>query len=154
MPGTSPRASGWSPAQLLALVIGALYVVIGLAGFFVTGFSGFVDPDGELLLGIFQVNPAHNVVHLLIGVAGLGLATTLVRARIYGWLLAVGYGAAFVYGLFFATTDHAANFLALNQADNVLHVASVVVGLVIVFWASHDLGDLRVGSREEARARR
>jgi hypothetical protein len=71
----------------------------------------------------------HNVVHILIGVAGLVLARTLAGARTYGWLLAVGYGAAFVYGLVALGKDW--DVLSLNAADNGLHLATALVGLVI-----------------------
>ena len=54
---------------------------------------------------------------------------TLAGARTYGWLLAVGYGAAFVYGLF--AVGEAWDFLSINWADNVLHLATALVGLVI-----------------------
>lgn len=66
--------------------------MVGVAGFAVTGFDGFADPDGELLLGLFEVNPLHNIVHLLIGGAGLALWNRLDQARIYGWLLAIATG--------------------------------------------------------------
>lgn len=121
------------PAQWLALVIGVVYVLVGLAGFAVTGFDGFAEPDGDLLLG-FEVNPLHNIVHLVIGAAGLGLWNRLDRARAYGWLLAIGYGATFVYGLFVVNSDDPANFLAINQADNWLHAVSAVAGLAIALW--------------------
>ena len=83
--------------------------------------------DKHLL--VFEINGMHNVVHILIGVAGLVLARTLSGARTYGWLLAVGYGAAFLYGLF--AVGQAWDFLSLNWADNVLHLATALVGLVI-----------------------
>lgn len=146
---TNPQAAGSAgkhPAQYLALTIGIVYVLVGLLGFFNTGFDGFAEPEGELVLGIFEVNPLHNIVHLLIGGAGLALWSTLDRARIYGWLLAVGYGATFVYGLFVADTTDAANFLALNSADNWLHIVSVLAGLAIALWpakhgsATHETG--------------
>jgi hypothetical protein len=92
------------PAQWLALAIGVLYLLVGVAGFAVTGFDGFTEPDGDLLLGVFEVNPLHNIVHLLIGAAGVALWSRLDRARPFGRLLVVGYGAAFVYGLFVAET--------------------------------------------------
>jgi hypothetical protein len=38
-------------------------------------------------------------------------------ARTYGWLLAAGYGLAFLYGLF-AAGNSDINFLSLNGADN------------------------------------
>jgi hypothetical protein len=129
------------PAQWLALAVGVAFVLAGLAGFAVTGFDGFADPEGDLLLGIFEVNPLHNIVHLLIGAAGLALWNRLDRARIFGWLLAAGYGATFVYGLFVANTDDQVNILALNQADNWLHLASALAGLAIALWPARDRRD-------------
>jgi hypothetical protein len=126
------------PAQWLALAIGAVYVLVGLVGFAVTGFDGFAAPEGDLLLGIFEINPLHNVVHILIGAAGLALWNRLDRARVFGWLLAVGYGAVFVYGLFVAGSDQPANFLALNQGDNGLHIFSALAGLAIALWPAGD----------------
>jgi uncharacterized protein DUF4383 len=41
-------------------------------------------------------------VHLAIGLAGLELWRRLDTAKTYGWLLAAGYGLAFIYGLFAA----------------------------------------------------
>jgi hypothetical protein len=114
--------------EVLALAFGAVYILVGIVGFFVTGFDNFFEHTGRTLLW-FEINGMHNVVHLLIGVAGLLLARTLAGARTYGWLLAVGYGAAFVYGLFAVGEDW--DFLSLNVADNVLHIATALVGLVI-----------------------
>ena len=115
--------------QWLALVIGVVYLLVGLAGFLVTGFDGFTEHDhSQNLLG-FAVNPLHNIVHIVIGAAGIALSRTLAGARTYGWLLAVGYGAAFVYGLI--AINQPWDFLNINAADNVLHIASAVVGLVM-----------------------
>jgi len=118
--------------QTLALAFGVVYLLVGIVGFFITGFDGFVSnrTDGnEDMLLIFMINPLHNVVHILIGLAGIALSRTLAGARTYGWLLAVGYGAAFVYGLIAIDQDW--DFLNINGADNVLHIATAVVGLVM-----------------------
>ena len=131
---SADRTSERHPAQWLALAIGVTYAVVGLVGFALTGFSGFAEPSGELLLGVFEINPLHNVVHLVIGVAGVALWRPLARARMYGWLLAAGYGLTFLYGLFAADREEPANFLALNQGDNWLHVFSVLAGLAIALW--------------------
>ena len=64
---TSTRA----PHQVLALVIGAVYLLVGIAGFFVTGFDGFAEHDHDQTLLGFAINPLHNIVHLLIGILGL-----------------------------------------------------------------------------------
>lgn len=126
------------PAQYLALAIGVVYTIVAIWGFFLTGFDNFAAPQGELIMGLFEVNPLHNVVHLLIGVAGLALWNTLGNARIYGWILVAAYVPTFLYGLFVANTDDPANFLALNQADNWLHAVSALAGLAIALWPAGD----------------
>jgi ABC-type transport system involved in multi-copper enzyme maturation permease subunit len=120
------------PAQLLALAIGAVYTLVGIVGFFVTGFDNFASETNETLLG-FEINPLHNIVHLLIGLAGLALWRRLDTARTYGWLLAAGYGLAFIYGLF-AAGNRDINFLSLNGADNILHLVSALAGVAIALW--------------------
>ena len=120
------------PSQLLALIIGAVYTLIGIAGFLVTGFENFASETNKTLLG-FEINPLHNLVHLAIGLAGLALWRRLDTARTYGWLLAAGYGLTFIYGLF-ATGNSDINFLSINGADNGLHLVSAAAGLAIALW--------------------
>jgi hypothetical protein len=127
-----PDATTRHPAQLLALAIGVVYTLIGIAGFFVTGFDNFAAETDKTLLG-FEINPLHNIVHLAIGLAGLALWRRLDTARTYGWLLAAGYGLAFIYGLF-AAGNRDSNFLSLNGADNILHLVSALAGVAIALW--------------------
>jgi uncharacterized membrane protein YuzA (DUF378 family) len=56
-----------------------VYLIIGLLGFFVTGFENFASETNETLLG-FEINPLHNIVHVVIGAAGIALAPTLATA--------------------------------------------------------------------------
>ena len=128
-------------AQKLALLVGAAYTLAGLAGFLVTGFDDFAEVTGETLLGL-EVNPLHNIVHLAIGIAGLVMARRLDTTRAYGWLLFVGYGATFVYGLF-AVDDDDINLLSINNPDNVLHLVSALAGLAIALLAHRRLQELR-----------
>lgn len=119
--------------QRLAQVIGVAYVLVGVLGFFVTGFDDFASPTpDEKLLGVFQLNPLHNIVHLLIGFGGLALYKRRDTARAYGAALVAGYGLTFVYGLFVAGQETAANFISLNAADNGLHLVSALAGVAIV----------------------
>ena len=126
--GNNVAGRGRTVPEILALAFGAIYTLIGIIGFFITGFENFFEHTDKTLLG-FEINGMHNVVHILIGVAGLVLGRTLAGARTYGWVLAVGYGAAFVYGLLAIDKDW--DFLSLNWADNILHLATALVGLVI-----------------------
>jgi hypothetical protein len=124
---TNTGARPWP--QLLALAFGAIYLLVGIVGFLITGFDNFAGQTDETLI-VFDINPLHNVVHLLIGVVGLALSRTLAGARTFGLLLAVGYGLAFVYGLFAVGQDW--DILNLNWADNILHLSSAIVGGAIV----------------------
>ena len=94
--------------------------------------DNFASETDKTLLG-FEINPLHNIVHLAIGLAGLALWRRLDTARTYGWLLAAGYGLAFIYGLF-AAGNSDINFLSLNGADNGLHLVSAVAGVAIALW--------------------
>ncbi|AZZ54011.1 MULTISPECIES: DUF4383 domain-containing protein [Rathayibacter] len=115
-----------SPNRLLATLFGAVYVVVGLLGFVVTGGVQFLATEGGLLLGVFEVNPLHNIAHLLIGGALLiaGLSTTSAAKTVNTTVGAV-YLLLGVVGFFLVNT--ALNVLALNTADHFLHLASALV---------------------------
>lgn len=134
---STPTTTRRHPAQWLALVIGIVYLLVGLVGFAITGFDGFAEHDhDETLLG-FAINPLHNIVHIVVGLLGVLLWRTLAQARTYGWILAIAYGAVFVYGLFVAG-DEDGNFLNINGADNGLHLVSALAGLLIALWPARD----------------
>ncbi|WP_454858706.1 DUF4383 domain-containing protein [Promicromonospora soli] len=119
--------------QRLALIVGVVFLLIGAAGFIVTGFSDVTGRDeSERLLG-FAVNPLHNAVHLLIGILGVSLWASSAGARVFGWILLLVYGAAFVYGLY-AVDNPEIDYLNTNDADNWLHLGGAVVGLLIAIW--------------------
>jgi ABC-type transport system involved in multi-copper enzyme maturation permease subunit len=129
---TAPR-SARGVHQWLALIVGVVFLLVGAAGFIITGFSGFMEhDDSQRLLG-FAINPLHNAVHLLIGILGVSLWAASTGARIFGWLLLVIYGAAFVYGLY-AVDNPEIDYLNTNDADNRLHLGGAVVGLLIAVW--------------------
>ena len=115
-----------SPNRIIATVFGAVYVLVGVLGFFVTGGVDFFATDGGLLLGVFAVNPLHNTAHLLIGAALLiaGLAT-VPAAKAVNTTVGAVYLILGIAGFFIA--DTALNILALNTADHFLHLASAIV---------------------------
>jgi hypothetical protein len=122
--------------QVLALAVGVLYLVIGAAGFLVTSAgpisaTGQDSGAGNGMLIVFMVSPLHNVIHLLVGAAGVALAWGRMSARLYGLMLFVAYTAIFAWGV--VVTGHGgSNPLALNWPDNWLHLASALVGLLIL----------------------
>lgn len=134
-----------SPNRLIGTVFGCVYVLVGSLGFAVTGGVAFIATEGSLLLGIFEVNPLHNLAHLLIGtallIAGLSNASSA-RATTTGMgalCLVLGLGG-------FVIADSALDILALNTADHLLHLASGIVLLGIGLTTDKDVGTLSSGT--------
>ncbi|GAA4002044.1 DUF4383 domain-containing protein [Allokutzneria multivorans] len=117
------------------MVVGAVYFLIGLVGFTVTGFDDFFMHDHDVHLLGFTVNPLHNLVHFAIGLAGAAASTGLRATAVFGWVLAIAYGAVFVFGLFAVSTPEI-NFLNINWADNGLHLVSAAVGVLVAVGAT------------------
>ncbi|GAA2442789.1 DUF4383 domain-containing protein [Streptomyces glaucus] len=123
---THATRSARSPVQQAALLVGAVFLLVGILGF-IPGITTdydtmkFASHDSDAkLLGVFQVSILHNLVHLAFGVAGLAMARAAATARTY--LLAGGavYLVLWLYGLIVGH-DSAANFVPLNTADDWLH---------------------------------
>jgi hypothetical protein len=54
----------YANARLYALGLGAVYILVAILG--------FIYGDGDAILGFIPINTEDNVLHLLIGVAGIG----------------------------------------------------------------------------------
>lgn len=119
-----------SPNRLIAVIFGAVYIVVGLLGFTVTSGVSFLATRGGMLLGLFMVNPLHNVAHLLIGAALLISGLVSVRtAKITNTVIGAAYLLLGIVGFFLVGT--AANVLALNTFDHFLHLGSAILLLAI-----------------------
>jgi hypothetical protein len=136
-----PARSGlrtWTPAQRFALLFGAVYVVVGVAGFAVTGFSDFTGMHHDALL-IFSVNPAHNVIHLALGLAWLAAAPHHRAAKTVNVAIGVFLGLVTVLGL--AGGMGVLGMSGLADPDNFLHLATATLALYF--------GSLAAGSPAE-----
>jgi len=122
-------STGGKVNSLLAGVVGAVFVVVGLLGFTVSGGHSLAGHTGGQLVGVFQVNTLHNLVHLAVGAVMIAAAIAGGRAA---RAVNVGIGAVYlalgVLGLFI-TGDNPLNIIALNGADNGLHL---VIGALLV----------------------
>ena len=127
-----------TPARRFGQVAGSVYAALGLLGFAVTGFAGFAATTGPSLFGL-RLNPLHNTLHLLIGVAlVLAAARGEDEARTISMLTAAAYGVVGLLGLALVGTD--GNVLALNHPDNVLHLLTAVVATLATV-ASRDVSE-------------
>jgi hypothetical protein len=130
-------------AQIAATVFGVIFLVIGVLGF-IPGITAnysalyFAGYGSEaVLLGLFQVSILHNVVHMLLGFAGLWMARSNSSARTYLIGAGVLYLLLFIYGLIIPLNSDA-NFVPLNWADNWLHLALAVVMIILGFVLGSD----------------
>ena len=127
-----------SPNRLVATIFGAVYVLVGLLGFTVTAGVDFIATDGGLLLGIFEVNPLHNIAHLLIGAALLiGGLSNVRAAKAVNLIVGAAYLLLGIVGFFIADTG--ANVLALNTADHFLHLGSALILLGVAIAADKNV---------------
>jgi hypothetical protein len=113
---------GRTPVQTAALLVGAVFLAVGILGFIpgITTDYGDIAFAGEgsdaMLLGIFEVSILHNIVHLLFGIAGLALARTIDGSRTY----LIGGGALYL-ALWLLGLVGGASWIPANTADNWLH---------------------------------
>lgn len=114
-----------NPQTAVAVLFGAVLALVGIAAPLVAGASG------EFI--VFGRNYLHDFVHLASGVAGLaaGYYAGGQYAGGYNKLLGVVYALVTLLG--FALSGLMADLLAINFADNVLHLALALVFLGVGF---------------------
>ena len=120
--------AGRSPAQLFALVFGAVLVAAGILGFFVNAsFEVAGDDRGTLIL--FDVNGWHNVVHLLSGAIGLAVVGSYAASRAYALGLGAVYVVVVILGFIVGDGGEIFGLIPINTEDNILHVLIAVAGI-------------------------
>jgi hypothetical protein len=105
------------------LFLGIVFIVVGILGFIP---NPIVSPTG-----IFVVNAAHNIVHLLSGaviLAGVFSFGSALGLKIIG----IVYAIVAVLGLVMGG-DMLLGMIAMNMADHWLHVALAVIILLAGF---------------------
>jgi Domain of unknown function (DUF4383) len=127
-----------SPNRLLGVVLGALHLVVGIAGFVVPGSTSFVDRHGGLLFGLLRVNPAQDVLHVLVGAALLLAALTrLAASKVVNTVAGTLFLVVGIAGLFIVGTG--VNYLSLNGVANVLHFGSAAILLAAGLGGDRDV---------------
>jgi len=130
-------------------LFGVLYVVIGVIGFAVTGFSNFLQNTGDyIFLSGLSVNPFHNVVHIAIG-GFLLIMSRQATSTAEGACLGVGifYVAAFVIGLVGPTNLTIIGMEGRGDLENFNHLLNgvILLGLGLASSAATDAQARRTG---------
>ena len=137
--------SSWSLPQAMAGAIGLFGLALGVAGLV---HAGHVEPffgvTGHELLGL-DLNPAHNALHLAVGVAGLCVMRSLRLTRAFGTVLYFFFGLQLLVGMV-AVYLPEWNLLGVDGAGNVMHALLALVGVAIA-WGPQNLADLRLRRR-------
>ena len=129
----------WTPAQRFAALFGAVYLAVAIAGFALTGFTGFGEGHEHTLV-IFAVNPLHNVIHLVLAIAWLASAPRHRTARLANLVLGVVLGLVTVLG--FVGGMGMLGMSGIADPDNFLHLATATLSLYF--------GSVAAGTRENA----
>jgi uncharacterized protein DUF4383 len=117
-------------AKTAALVIGIVFVLVGILGFIP---NPLISPTG-----LFAVNTMHNLVHLISGIVLL--------AGVYSFGAALGlkiigivYALVAILGFFIVGDDQMMlGMIHVNDADKWLHVLLAVVILIAGFALPED----------------
>ncbi len=117
-----------APARRFGLVAGTAYTALGVLGMAVTGFTGFTASRGVVLLGL-ELNGLQNLLHFTVGMLlVVGAARGEQTARILAMLTGASFAVLGLLGI--GMTGTAGNVLALNAADNALHLLTAAVATV------------------------
>ncbi len=100
----------------------------GLIAYSILGF--FMNP----ILGIFAVDTLHNIVHLVSGILAIWFARQGDdKGAMYAKVFGIVYLLVAVLGFMQASSGKILGLLAINGADNILHVILAVVLLYVGF---------------------
>lgn len=114
--------------RIVALTIGVVFLAVGLLGL-------ILNPTGGWLLSTFRVDLVHNLLHLVVGVAGLGVwFLGVVESRMFNKVLGAVYLILGVVGFIPPLFDNYGQLLGIvhiNNADNFLHL---VVGAIAAYF--------------------
>lgn len=146
LPSGHPAAGGpprpRHPSQIAVLVVGIVYVTVGVAGLLLGGERPGQAPR---VLG-FEVGLADNLVRVNVGLLGLAMWAERRTARSFGKLLAVAYGVSVVLGLL---GTGPVGVPPLHGPDGLLHLGNAVAA----HWPAASVTKAECGCGQAIQAR-
>ncbi len=133
--------------QYFALITGIFFLLFGILGF-IPGLVRVPPPSAATLevfdygygylLGLFPINIAHNLIHIIVGLLGLFSAIALGGSRLYGRGILLFYGLLTVMGLI-PYTNTTFGLVPIFGHDVWLHAIFAALGFYYGFIASPGL---------------
>lgn len=120
-----------APVRWAAIICAMFFLAIGFVGFYPGVTANFNQIEmgygsEAMVLGIFQVSVLHNVVHLILGAAGLALSRSSHTARAYLRIAGGITALLFLFGLI-VDPSAMANFVPLNAVDTWAYLVMAIV---------------------------
>jgi hypothetical protein len=121
-----------TPGQLFALVIGAVYLLVGLVGFFFA--SEFTKGSAGDEFIIFRLNHLHNIIHVALGAGWLLASRTASAAKSINLLFGVVLLIVALLGFTAIDLVHTLfNIVEGSDPDNFLHL---VTGALAIYFGT------------------
>ena len=107
---------------MLYMLFGVIFLVVGILGFF-----------NNPILGLFEVNTVHNLIHIVSGIIALAMVSKgEAQAKLFGKVFGIVYALVAVLGFLLPGGD-IFGLMTVNMADNVLHIVLAIVFLWVGF---------------------
>jgi len=116
-----------STVQTVAFLFGAIYLAVGVLGF-LPFLGGSATMTNSRLLGLFNINLLHNLVHVVIGIAGVAAAASLANSRRFCQVVGV---ILLLLGVIGAVLPNPLGLLYIGELDVPLHL---VTGAVLAYF--------------------
>jgi Domain of unknown function (DUF4383) len=133
--------SKWTANRITALVIGIIFALIGIIGFF----TPTENATGvRAVFGIFDVDTLHSIINLVVGLLGIASAFTgqsHTFNRIFGIVFVLFGLLGLIPALYFPSGSYGTDnglFLSLvhdNAGDHILHLITGIAALVVAYYA-------------------
>jgi len=103
--------------RTVAAIFGVVYLIVGAYGFIGAG-------DDNMLIGLFEVNALHNIVHVVIGLVLLWGAMSTPMAVMMNRLVGIVLIALGILGIF---VENPLDLIPIGGNDVWLHLATGVI---------------------------
>lgn len=117
----------------IAIAFGVIFLIVGALGFVPVVTPGAADGVSGRLLGVFAVDPAHNLVHIVTGLIAIGVGMVSDEAsRMYFKVFGIIYGLVAILGFGYGSAP-LLGLMANNLSDAVLHAVIAAAALFLGF---------------------